>query len=133
MNKRLLYIIVAALCFVLGFILFVTAASMPFFIANYVPNILWACSIYFLVAFIFAKNAAVHGAIAIVLCILIESLQTYNFPVLSFARSNILGAFVLGTSFLLSDIFCYIIAVTTCFIFDFIISGRKRKKIRHRR
>ncbi len=128
MNKRILYIILAILFFIVGFILFMSAASMPLFIANYAPNILWACSIYFVSAFIFSKNAILHGAISTIICALFIIVQHYNFGIITFLRGNLLGAYIFGTSFLLSDIFCYITAIATCFIFDFIIAGKNKRR-----
>ncbi len=127
MNKRMVYLIICLASGILGFVLKLFTASMPFFVANYMPQILWAGSIYLLIAFIINKKAPIHGVTSLIVALCLETLQLYNPSWLLPVRSTQIGAFVLGTNFMLTDIFCIIGTIAVCFIADFIISSKKPK------
>ncbi len=127
MKKRVIYLVLALISGILGFVLKMFTASMPFFVANYMPAILWSCSIYLLVSFIVCKAPIIHGGIALVLAISLEALQLFTPSWLTLVRNTAAGAYVLGTDFMIADIFCYIGGIAVCFIVDFMLSARKPK------
>ncbi len=127
MKKRITFLICAVVFFSLGFLIELNLQTMPFAVANYGSAVLWAAAVYAFVGFILAKNAAVHGVIAAVLCVGLELLQLYTPSFLTAARSVPIVGYLLGTDFSLGDIVVYIITVAVCFIAEFLISAKKPK------
>ncbi len=127
MNKRYVYLLLALATGILGYVLSILTAQMPFFAANYGPALLLACSVYLFVAFAICKKPVLHAGIALAVALALEFSQLLSFSWLNIASSTAPGAYILGNAFSISDVFCTLGGIAACFIADFIISARKPK------
>jgi hypothetical protein len=83
-------------------------SEIPWFIAEYAGDTLWAAMVYFIAAMIW-QNAATGrlAAGAFSLAIAMEVSQLYQAPWINAVRDTRLGGLVLGHGFLWSDLLCY--------------------------
>ncbi len=127
MKKRLLYFAIMLLFGISGFAVRAFSANLPFVVATYLPDILWACMIYWLVAAIIYIKPSAHFTIALILTMLIEFSQLLNFEWLVELRGSPIGAYIFGVGFLISDVICYAGAVFLCFVVEYLATAKKPK------
>ncbi|MEG2286717.1 MAG: DUF2809 domain-containing protein [Ruthenibacterium sp.] len=127
MKKRLPYLLVTLLFAALGIVLRMFTASLPLFLANYLPDVIWAGAVYCFVAFLLAGNPLWHALAALVVSFAVEFLQLYQATWIVSVRSTLVGRYLLGTGFLWSDLVCYAVGVLLCFLVDFAIFSKKPK------
>jgi hypothetical protein len=104
-TSRLLYFFIALFVIFLG-ILSRKIAGVPLFFGD----VLYAVLIYFCLRTVFlqqSKTGALFSSIAI--CFTIEFLQLLQYEWLVQIRNTVLGHYILGTGFLISDLFYYCI------------------------
>ena len=81
---------------------------VPQIIYPYLGDYLYAIMIFVIVGILFNKTTSLKIAIAsILICFGIEILQLYQADWINQIRSHRLGALVLGSGFLRSDLVCY--------------------------
>lgn len=130
-QSRVSYFILTVLIIALG--LFARKIAYPFLpdlINEYLGDALWASMIFFIFRFLFIKMDVKLTAIyALVFCFLIETSQLYHAGWIDVVRATTLGALVLGSGFLWSDLLAYYIGVHFAFTFDsYILERISRKK-----
>lgn len=83
-------------------------AVLPEFVAAYAGDTLWALLVY-LLATVLAPSAAIaqRALAALAFAFAIEASQLYHAPWIDGLRATRLGALVLGSGFLWSDLACY--------------------------
>ena len=84
------------------------AAELPEFIATYAGDTLWALLVYTLWTLAIPRAAiSARAAAALAFAFAIEASQLYHAPWIDAVRASRLGALVLGSGFLWSDLACY--------------------------
>jgi hypothetical protein len=117
MKKRLIYIFFAAITIAIG-LLSRTFIDHPC-IRPYLGDVLYATMSYFLWSAVLPKlKPKSIWLISIVFCFSIEFLQLYQAAWIVEIRSYKLGALILGSGFVFSDLICYVIGASMTFIFD---------------
>ena len=122
MSKRYLYIPIVGIIVILGL------ASRKFsaptsWVFLYLGDVLWATMFYFIFRFLFIRKTLLYNAlITATWCFVIEFSQLYQSDWINAVRATTLGALVLGSGFLWSDLVCYIIGVGLGFAIDRILS-----------
>lgn len=83
-------------------------AALPEFVAAYAGDTLWALLVYLLLTVAAPSAAIAHRALAaLAFAFAIEASQLYHAPWIDELRANRLGALILGSGFLWSDLACY--------------------------
>lgn len=127
-RKRLPYIISILVVIALG-IASRKIMGFPYFVYEYVGDVLWAMNLYLFLAFLFPKEKiSILAIISITFSVLIEFSQIYHAPWIDSIRDTFIGAMILGYGFLWSDILCYIIGTFLGILLDFIIIKNLRSK-----
>ncbi len=85
----------------------------------YCGDVLWAAMFYFIFRFLFIhKNLFINTLITITWCFIIEFSQLYQSNWINNIRATTIGALVLGSGFLWTDLVCYIIGVGLGLVID---------------
>ncbi len=111
MTKRTTYFLLILLIIILGL------ASRKFseptsWVFLYLGDVLWASLFYFIYRFLFIRKTLFTNAlITITWCFVIELSQLYQSNWINALRATTMGALVLGSGFLWTDLGCYIIGV----------------------
>lgn len=111
MTKRTTYFLLIPLIIILGL------ASRKFsapssWVFLYLGDVLWATLFYFIYRFLFIhKTFLTNTLITITWCFVIEFSQLYQSDWINTIRTTTLGALILGSGFLWTDLGCYIIGV----------------------
>jgi hypothetical protein len=83
-------------------------SELPWFVAEYAGDTLWAAMVYFIAATIWRNAGAGRLAVgAFCFSLTIELSQLYHAPWIDTVRATRLGGLVLGYEFLWSDLVCY--------------------------
>lgn len=121
MTKRNLYIPLVGIIMIVGLASrkFSTPSSWVFL---YLGDVLWATMFYFIFRFLFIRKTLFNNAImTITWCFVIEFSQLYQADWINAVRATTIGALVLGSGFLWTDLVCYIIGVGLGFAIDGIL------------
>ncbi len=111
MTKRNTYLFLIPLIMILGL------ASRKFsaptsWVFLYLGDVLWATMFYFIFRFLFIrKTLFINALITITWCFVIEFSQLYQSDWINAVRATTMGALILGSGFLWTDLVCYIIGV----------------------
>jgi hypothetical protein len=102
-------------------------AFLPAFIARYAGDTLWAAMVFWILALGWrrARTRGLAGA-AIAIAVAIECSQLYHAAWIESMRLTRIGALVLGSDFLWSDLVCYAVGVAIAAVLDALIAGRHR-------
>jgi len=94
-------------------------ASVPAFIYPYLGDYLYATMMYFIVAFLFPFQKPLKVAIlSVSICYAIEVFQLYDAAWINAIRKSRLGALVLGSGFLWSDMVSYTLGAGTGWLLE---------------
>ena len=105
-RNRFLYFAIILCVIALG--LGSRTSCIPDIIYPYLGDFLYAVMMYFISAFLFSKASSKTIAImAVGICFSIEFIQLYEAPWIHEIRQTRLGALILGSGFLWSDLVCY--------------------------
>jgi hypothetical protein len=96
-------------------------SELPWFIAEYAGDTLWAGMVYLIAAMIW-RNAGTWrlAAGAFGFSVAVELSQLYQATWINALRATRLGGLVLGHGFLWSDLVCYAVGVALAVGFDFL-------------
>jgi hypothetical protein len=103
-------------------------AFFPAFIARYAGDTLWAALVFWLLALGWRRartRGLAGGAIAIAFAV--ECSQLYHATWIDSIRLTRIGALVLGSDFLWSDLVCYAVGVGIAAVLDALIAGRNQQ------
>ena len=99
---------------------------IPDFIYPYLGDYLYAVMMYFIVAFLLPKfNSSKVAIISVAVCYCIEILQLYDAEWINNIRGMRLGALVLGSGFLWSDILSYTFGAATLWLLEVMYTEKK--------
>lgn len=119
-RSLLKYLPLAVLIIALG----LPARLVPPWYVAYAGDFLWAMLLYFVCALILRRSTQQTFLLALVIAFLIEISQLFHPPLLERLRSVRPLAFVLGFSFLWSDIAAYTLGITLATVIDHALLGR---------
>lgn len=92
---------------------------LPDIINTYLGDAIWAAMIYVMMAFVFSQKLPKQIAIfSLLFCYAIELSQLYQAPWINAIRNTTLGALVLGSGFLWSDLLAYALGVGMALVFE---------------
>lgn len=98
------------------------------YINTYLGDALWALMIYLIAAFLLPRyNALQIAFISLIFCFSIEASQLYHAEWIDSIRANKLGALVLGSGFLWTDMVAYNLGVGFAGTLELIIYKSNRK------
>lgn len=101
---------------------------LPDLINDYLGDALWASMIFFIFRFLLIRKDVKPVAIySLLFCFLIEISQLYHAPWIDTVRATTLGALVLGSGFLWSDLLAYTIGVSLAAALDILLRKRNNK------
>ena len=119
MRKRKVYLILIPTVMGLGILSRKFNYFLPNFINTYLGDAIWAAMIYTMMAFVFAKKTSKQVAVySLLFCYAIEISQLYQATWINSIRNTVLGALVLGSGFLWSDLLAYALGVGLAFIIE---------------
>ena len=102
---------------------------LPNFINSYLGDAIWASMIYTMMAFVFAQKSSKQVAVySLLFCYAIEISQLYQAPWINTIRNTTLGALVLGSGFLWSDLLAYALGVGIAYIIEIKYKQTYRRK-----
>lgn len=99
----------------------------PAFVARYAGDTLWAALVFWILALLWRRGSTswlAAGALAI--AFVVECSQLYHADWIDSIRRTALGALVLGSGFLWSDLVCYAVGVGLAAVLDVLIAGCDR-------
>lgn len=104
------------------------AAFVPAFIARYAGDTLWATMVFWMLALGWrrAGTRRLAGA-ALAIAVAVECSQLYHAAWIDAIRLTRIGALVLGSGFLWSDLACYAAGIGLAALLDAQITGRSRR------
>jgi hypothetical protein len=95
-------------------------SDLPWFVAEYAGDTLWAAMVYFILALIWRNAGAGRLAVgASGFSLAVELSQLYQAPWINAVRATRLAGLVLGYGFLWSDLVCYAVGVAFAVGIDF--------------
>jgi len=90
---------------------------LPDLVNTYLGDAIWATMIYVMMAFVFVNKLPKQIAVfSLLFCYAIELSQLYQAPWINAIRNTTLGALVLGSGFLWSDLLAYVLGVGMAFL-----------------
>lgn len=98
------------------------AGYSPNFFNTYYPDTAWTMAVYCGFGLIFNRGKIFNLSAAIITSYIIEISQLFSMPLLSAARSTVIGGLILGYGFLWSDIICYTVGALLCFTAEILIN-----------
>ena len=111
-RNPLVQIILIALACLLGIGTRRYAHALPWFIATYAGDTLWALAAFLGIGLILPRQRTWKVAVlAMAFSVLIEVSQLYHAPWIDSIRQTTLGGLILGFGFLWSDLACYAVGV----------------------
>jgi hypothetical protein len=122
-----LYVVLASLTIAAGLASRRYPASLPGFVAQYAGDTLWAAMVFWILALIWRRAGTSRLAAAtIVIAVAVECSQLYHSAWIDAIRLTPVGALVLGSDFLWSDLACYAVGTGVAAGLDAWITGRNR-------
>lgn len=93
--------------------------AFPAFIARYAGDTLWAATVFWILALARRRaRAQTLAVVALAVSFAVEFSQLYHASWIDSIRRTSLGALLLGSGFLWSDLFCYAVGVSTAAVMD---------------
>jgi len=128
-RSRVLYLALTCLTIGLGLASRRYPAFLPAFVARYAGDALWAAVVFWILALVWrrAGTGALAGG-ALVIAIAVECSQLYHAPWIDSIRQTRVGALVLGSGFLWSDLVCYAAGIGIAAALDVLIVDRKETR-----
>ena len=127
LRPRLLYAFLIAATIIVGLSARRFASHFPPFVADTVPDALWATMVFWIVGFLFPKEHTPRvAAAALLFCYVIEVSQLYHAPWIDATRRTTLGRLVLGFTFAWGDLASYTVGVLAGAVFERVRHARGR-------
>ncbi|MDQ0243204.1 hypothetical protein J2S09_000740 [Bacillus fengqiuensis] len=119
MRMKLTYLLAFIMTIVLGLASRSGSDHVPLFVARHAGDALWAGMVYFGFRFLFTHQSL---SLAVLLSMLfsfgIEFSQLYRSPWINDIRNTLLGALVLGKSFVWLDLLRYTVGILLSYLYD---------------
>ena len=126
-NYLLLIIVGAAL----GILSRKYGSILPEFLASYTGDTLWAFALYFLLSlFLLKRSFSLRFWLTCLISLMIELSQYYHAPWIDEIRGTLVGALVLGNTFVWTDLICYLVGAILAVVVDYTFIRTKEYQIR---
>jgi hypothetical protein len=127
-RNRKIYLLLIPLVMALGILSRKFSYLLPDVINTYLGDAIWATMIYVMMAFVFANKLPKQIAVfSLLFCYAIELSQLYQAPWINAIRSTTIGALVLGSGFLWSDLLAYALGILSVTLLEMITITPKNK------
>ncbi len=127
-RNRKIYLMLIPFVMSLGILSRKFSYLMPDIINIYLGDAIWAAMIYVMMAFVYANKLSKQIAVfSFLFCYAIELSQLYQAPKINAIRNTTLGALVLGSGFLWSDLLAYAIGILSATLLEMITITPKNK------
>jgi NO-binding membrane sensor protein with MHYT domain len=127
-RNRKIYLLLIPFVMGLGILSRKFSYLMPDIINTYLGDAIWATMIYVMMAFVFAHKLPKQIAVfSLLFCYAIELSQLYQAPWINAIRSTTIGALVLGSGFLWSDLLAYALGILSVTLLEMITIISKTK------
>lgn len=122
------YLVAVLIAFLGGLTTHFAAKHLPRFVAEHVPDTLWALWVYLGIVYL-APRLSLWRAIgyALAFSYAIETSQLYHAPWLDSIRATLLGKLILGDTFSWSDLGCYTIGIAGGAWLDVMLQARPQR------
>ena len=118
-RNRKVYLLLIPFVMALGLLSRKLNYLLPDIVNTYLGDAIWAAMIYVMMAFVFANKLPKKIAVfSLLFCYAIEVSQLYQAPLINAIRKTTLGALVLGSGFLWSDLLAYILGVVVVLVIE---------------
>ena len=115
-NYLFLIIIAAAL----GILSRKYGSFLPEFFATYTGDTMWAFALYFLLSlFLLKRSFSFRFWLTCLIALIDEFSQFYHAPWIDKLRNTTIGALVLGSTFIWTDLLCYLAGAVLAVIVDY--------------
>ena len=102
-------------------------AFLPEFVARYAGDTLWAAMVFWVLALGWRRASTSRlAASALAVAVAVECSQLYRAAWIDSIRETRIGALVLGSGFLWSDLVCYAVGVGLAVVLDKLLAGALR-------
>lgn len=119
-NRIFNYLILILLATAIGILSRVYGSILPDFVARYAGDTMWAFALYFVIALFFLKRSFGFKFFWTCLIAALDELsQLYHAPWIDAIRDTTIGALVLGNTFVLTDLLCYLVGAVLALIIDY--------------
>jgi hypothetical protein len=99
----------------------------PGFVARYAGDTLWAAMVFWFLALGWRRASTGRlAASAVAVAFAVECSQLYHAAWIDSIRETRIGALVLGSNFLWSDLVCYAVGVCIAVMLDALVAGRDK-------
>ncbi|MBV9868430.1 MAG: DUF2809 domain-containing protein [Abitibacteriaceae bacterium] len=118
-RQRFRYLPALLLAFFAGLVTHCYARHLPHWVAQYVPDTLWALWVYLALVFIASRLVtwqALCYALAFSYCM--EVTQLYHTAWIDSVRATTIGALILGSTFQWGDLLCYTVGILSGALID---------------
>lgn len=127
-RNRKIYLLLIPLVMALGILSRKFSYLLPDIINTYLGDAIWATMIYVMMAFVFVNKLPKQIAVfSLLFCYAIELSQLYQAPWINDIRNTTLGALVLGSGFLWSDLLAYALGILSVTLLEMITIISKTK------
>ena len=124
-----LILIVVAAC--LGILSRIYGTILPDFLARYTGDAMWAFALYFLLSlFLLKRSFGFRFWLTCLISLMIELSQYYHAPWIDKLRSTMVGALILGSTFVWTDLLCYLAGAVLAIIVDYSFIRTKDYQLR---
>ena len=102
------------------------SSTLPGFLATYAGDTLWPIMFYFAARFCFPRASRFAlGTLALSITLTLEFGQLWNPPFLLWLRQQPISGFILGNSFIWSDVWCCLVGTFSAVLIDVFSDNRK--------
>ena len=127
-RKRATSFLLAITAGILGILSRKFPGYLPPFIVHYTGDTMWAFALYFVLRMFFPGKPLLWNAlVCLVLSFLVEVSQLYQAGWINAIRSTMVGALILGNSFVWTDLLCYLAGTILAVLLDLLIFQRTVK------
>lgn len=125
LRHRLAYLPALVIAFLTGMATHFLARHLPRFVANYVPDTLWALWVVMMIVFLWPRLSTLRAVVyALGFAYIIEATQLYHASWIDAFRATILGHLILGDTFHWADLLCYTIGILGGALIDLTLRRR---------
>jgi uncharacterized protein DUF2809 len=125
-RDRRVYALLVLVTIVLGLSSRRYGGALPQFVAAYAGDTLWAAMVFLLLGLAFRRQPTrLLAIVALTASFLVEFSQLYRDGWLHAVRATRLGALVLGSGFLWSDLLCYAAGVALAAVVDMVLTRER--------
>ena len=98
---------------------------LPLFLSRYAGDTMWAFALYYLIRIIFPLKTIIwNSLVCLTLSVLVEVSQLYQADWINIIRHTLIGALILGNTFVWSDLLCYLSGCILAGLIDFLFIQR---------